>query len=907
MPLLPTSVWLDAAAAIADESDLASAFHTVLHSICTAVDAQGMLLQRRTNGWLRVASRVPDARATSWRPGISGIGAQQGPLLRVDAPRDPATAVMLTSGLSSPVMLVLGGEWHASRESLGASQALAFALAAVLERDAMRQLQRSLRIAYRATRHLRPGLSVEAIADRIVKASVHALGASRVSLALIDTSGRLTLAAMHGLPQWLRREPISREHGVIGRVLKQRRPIVSTNGGAERTRAALDRYRTASFLVTPILAGSEAIGVLCATDKHDYSAFDDHDCAMLRVLAAGAAGPLIAARTAAERDRVVEAAAIDPLTKLFNRQHADLRMQQELERTKRENTTAALLIADVDDFKRINDTAGHQGGDRVLTCVGDIIRSAVRAIDVSARYGGDEFIVLMPNSDMESAHTCAKRIKALAEQHCGCNTAGRQATISIGIAISAAGDDAGALFERADKALYVAKAGGKNQIAIDGVAANEAPAPRRLPYVLIADAHPERLPHYRHWTEPFQTGLLVARNNADALSIIERFGAPLMLIVDLTASPLFSEELLERVRGGHTRVLAWSHDLGHAVLGPSDTIVHLAPDTSIVSARHVARHLLEGHAPPREPAGHDPAVDVNIDMLAEQIRGMVGPASIAIYRPTADLTHFRAASTWYAGAPPSTTTYDLRAIFGRARRSRDAVISGGVTVVGDGVTDLPPPSGTPGMVAIPVRRSGEIRAIACIYDNSGLVIRQSAIDAISTIAMGTARRESPPEEPAAEKTEERNSVAETPLALLERKSGEVVAMRELARARREQSQLSVVLFELAQRSRVGPSIPPGDTLEPVVDTFVKAVRQSDLPIRWAANELLLILPGLTASEARSVAERVRAAMEAGARHAIAVAGGVAEADPAVRQFDDIVKRARERVAIAVDRGHNRVH
>jgi hypothetical protein len=148
---------------------------------------------------------------------------------------------------------------------------------------------------------------------------------------------------------------------------------------------------------------------------------------------------------------------------------------------------------------------------------------------------------------------------------------------------------------------------------------------------------------------------------------------------------------------------------------------------------------------------------------------------------------------------------------------------------------------------------------------------------------------------------------ESPLALIDRKPGEAVAARELARARREQKQLSIVLFELAQRGPAGAVRATEDTFEPVVDTFLRAVRQSDLPIRWAANELLLILPGLTGAEARYVAERVRAAMQAGSRHSVAVAGGVAEADPAVRRFEEVVKQARARVAIAIDRGHNRVH
>jgi hypothetical protein len=279
----------------------------------------------------------------------------------------------------------------------------------------------------------------------------------------------------------------------------------------------------------------------------------------------------------------------------------------------------------------------------------------------------------------------------------------------------------------------------------------------------------------------------------------------------------------------------------------------------------------------------------------------VGSANIAFYLPTADEQHFRAVSTWYAGVPPSTTTYDLRSVFTRVRDSRQIVTSGAVQFVASSEA-MPAPPGVPGLVAIPMIRSGAIRAIACVYDNAGLVIRQAAIDAITAIVTPAERRRA--EDRGAEVHWEAGG--EHPLALLERKSGETVAIRVLARARREQRQLSVVLFELAQRT------PPdrmmsNDTFEPVVDTFLKAVRQSDLPIRWGANELLLILPGLTGTEARHVAERVRAAMQAGARHTVAVAGGVAEADPAVRQFEEVIARARERVAMAVDRGHNRVH
>jgi len=145
-------------------------------------------------------------------------------------------------------------------------------------------------------------------------------------------------------------------------------------------------------------------------------------------------------------------------------------------------------------------------------------------------------------------------------------------------------------------------------------------------------------------------------------------------------------------------------------------------------------------------------------------------------------------------------------------------------------------------------------------------------------------------------------------ALLERQRGEFEVARELARARREPRELSIVLFEISQLAR-GQSDPARSQdeqlLAGVADTLVRGIRQSDLPIRWSGHELLLVLPGLPAAEARMVAERVRAAMQAGGRHRVAVSGGVAEL-ATDEQFSTVVTRARAKVAEARVRGHNRV-
>ncbi len=125
-------------------------------------------------------------------------------------------------------------------------------------------------------------------------------------------------------------------------------------------------------------------------------------------------------------------------------------------------------MGDVDDFKTINDTHGHQIGDAVLQVVGAIIRSAVRVFDVCARYGGDEFAILMPSTDHASAAACAERIRRRVSEYRGDPVAPilPTLTMSVGVAVIEAGDTPAELLLRADRALYQAKAAGKNCVRV---------------------------------------------------------------------------------------------------------------------------------------------------------------------------------------------------------------------------------------------------------------------------------------------------------------------------------------------------------------------------------------------------------------------------------------------------------
>src|SRR5262249_46452559 len=243
---------------------------------------------------------------------------------------------------------------------------------------------------------------------------------------------------------------------VMGHVYQTRRPILVRDLTRLERAPILQRdYRTASFVAAPMLAGKTSIGVLSATDKRDNSTFDEHDAATLRTLAWPAALAVMAAQSSEEATKLTYAAAADTLTGLFNRSYLDKRLHQELERARRTTSTLAVLLLDVDDFKKINDTYGHQVGDSILRSVGDILRSSVRIFDVCARFGGDEFAILMPGADGERAVASAERMRLRVASYEGFQH-GIRLTVSIGVTVVRDGDRPDDPVRRADQFLYQA-------------------------------------------------------------------------------------------------------------------------------------------------------------------------------------------------------------------------------------------------------------------------------------------------------------------------------------------------------------------------------------------------------------------------------------------------------------------
>lgn len=166
----------------------------------------------------------------------------------------------------------------------------------------------------------------------------------------------------------------------------------------------------------------------------------------------------------------------DFLTQAHNRRYAFDHGKRILAQAQRDKKQIAVLLLDIDFFKKINDEFGHQMGDQVLKQLSKVVRARIRSTDIFARYGGEEFMLILPNIEQQHAREFAEHIRLLLGQ----NEVLYQArtlsySASIGVAMSQAGDDLKGLISKADKALYQAKENGRNQVVM--FEANEAPKP----------------------------------------------------------------------------------------------------------------------------------------------------------------------------------------------------------------------------------------------------------------------------------------------------------------------------------------------------------------------------------------------------------------------------------------------
>jgi diguanylate cyclase (GGDEF)-like protein len=219
---------------------------------------------------------------------------------------------------------------------------------------------------------------------------------------------------------------------------------------------------TASRMFIPLVSFGQTLGVL-ALDSSKADAFRDGDQQSLESVADICA---TAIQNAHYVDRVKQLAYLDGLTGIFNRRFFELRIMEEIERARRYGTGMAVIMADIDEFKRLNDEFGHVLGDEVLRQVSSLFHQQVRKVDVVCRYGGEEFAILLTQVTPEQALTVAGKLRKRVE---GWQFPGvpRTVTISAGAAaFPEHGTTRDGLVKAADSALYAAKQAGRNAVRL---------------------------------------------------------------------------------------------------------------------------------------------------------------------------------------------------------------------------------------------------------------------------------------------------------------------------------------------------------------------------------------------------------------------------------------------------------
>ncbi len=160
---------------------------------------------------------------------------------------------------------------------------------------------------------------------------------------------------------------------------------------------------------------------------------------------------------------LVDSTAKDGLTNLYTRDVLNIFLEKEISTAKRKKSYVSFAMIDIDDFKYVNDTYGHQKGDEVLKTIGNVLNQNIREMDLAARYGGEELSVVMPNTKAEEAYEIANRIRKEIQSLDFNNF---KITVSIGISQSTRTCSSKTLISLADKALYKAKENGKNQVIV---------------------------------------------------------------------------------------------------------------------------------------------------------------------------------------------------------------------------------------------------------------------------------------------------------------------------------------------------------------------------------------------------------------------------------------------------------
>lgn len=336
-------------------------------------------------------------------------------------------------------------------------------VAAKLQRELERTIE-ELRAYNQIGKLLTSTLDIGEVLERVMQTVGALLQPKNWSLLLGDeTTKQLVFEVAVGPgAESLKGLRISAEEGIAGWVASKAEPLLVEDVSKDpRFSARFDDatlFTTRSIVAVPMIIKGKTVGVIELVNGPDQGSFGESDVRILESIAGFAA---IALENARNFQRIEELTVVDEHTGLFNTRHLRRVLPPEVERARRYGHPLSLIFFDLDRFKQINDRHGHQAGSAILRECGQVLRDTLRAIDIPIRYGGDEFVCLLPETSREQALICGERVRQalksrrfLADQGLSI-----EITASFGIASYPENGTSGEeLLRAADKAMYVVKA-----------------------------------------------------------------------------------------------------------------------------------------------------------------------------------------------------------------------------------------------------------------------------------------------------------------------------------------------------------------------------------------------------------------------------------------------------------------
>ena len=334
-----------------------------------------------------------------------------------------------------------------------------------------------------------------------------------------------------------------------------------------RFKPSLEGVSVAGGVCFPMRAAGAPVGVLGIHDGAGLTV-DDR-----RAIGAGAALIAIALKNVHLFGETRDHSVRDGLTGCFNREHAMATLDNELRRAKRSTEPLSILMFDIDHFKTINDELGHLQGDAILRALGAQLTRVLRSTDIRCRYGGDEFLIVLPGTGIAGAEQVAQNLRRELQT---LTVAGADrvyaVTVSLGVTNAALDElDVAALIARADDALYQAKRAGRNRVCVTppgSQTSSAAPAERVAPAsaepqpaddgtetVLVVDDEPLICEQIRRLLEARGYTILPAPNGAEAIAIAAAHRGPIhLLVTDIIMPGLRGPDLARHIRSRRPEV-----------------------------------------------------------------------------------------------------------------------------------------------------------------------------------------------------------------------------------------------------------------------------------------------------------------------------------------------------------------